>query len=377
MKILIINHEYPPLGGGGGVATRDFAEELAKRHEVHVLTTHSGVLAREETVQGVHLYRVGVLGRRSASTATTVSLVSFFPVALWQGAKIIKRIGLDVINAQFVVPSGLPAAILSRWFKVPLVVSFIGGDVYDPTKGLSPHRHWWLRWVVRWVSEQASICTAISADTRRRAIDIHGVTKEIVVTHLGIRKSDTVGRSGIEWPRGFRLISIGRLIPRKGFEVLLRAISAMPTTGLVIIGEGPSRAKLTRQVKELGVGDRVRLVGGVDDRTKTALLAEADTYVSSAEHEGFGIVFLEAMEQGLPILATDNGGQMDFLVQEENALIVATGDDDHMARAITRISTDDGLRSEMSLNNKKKVENFFIEKVTARFEEVLLRAARG
>jgi len=284
---------------------------------------------------------------------------------------------LDVINAQFVVPSGLPAAILSRWFKVPLVVSFIGGDVYDPTKGLSPHRHWWLRWVVRWVSEQASICTAISADTRRRAIDIHGVTKEIVVTHLGIRKSDTVGRSGIEWPRGFRLISIGRLIPRKGFEVLLRAISAMPTTGLVIICEGPSRAKLTRQVKELGVGDRVRLVGGVDDRTKTALLAEADTYVSSAEHEGFGIVFLEAMEQGLPILATDNGGQMDFLVQEENALIVATGDDDHMARAITRISTDDGLRSEMSLNNKKKVENFFIEKVTARFEEVLLRAARG
>jgi len=372
MKILIVNFEYPPLGGGGGVATSQVAEELARRHEVHVLTTRFGDSAREEKMNGVNIHRVNVMGRNRLSTASLISLVAFAPAAGWRGMILCWGKKFDVINAQFVVPSGVPAVILAKLFRIPFVLSFIGGDIFDPSKGISPHRYAVLRWLIRLIAKQAQARTAISEDTKRRARELHKVRGDIVVTHLGVEKWGNVVSLPETGGRRY-FISVGRLIPRKRYETLLEAWREIECD-LIIVGSGPLEDGLKNRIRVWGLDNKVSLTGFVSEDQKRKLLMGAIGYVSAAEHEGFGIVFLEAMQAGLPIVATDTGGQTDFLSRGENALLARPGDVSALRAAINEILGDDALREKMKDNNKRKVQSFYLERTTADFERVLVRA---
>ena len=233
---------------------------------------------------------------------------------------------------------------------------------------------------MRYIARGATICTAISEDTKKRARELHGVTQEIVVTHLGLEPASvpTVSREELEMPADKPVfVSIGRLIARKGYHDLLEAWRSIPNAHLIILGQGFLQKELERTIVQHDLADRVQLRGYVSETEKLQLLRQADGYVSAAEHEGFGIVFLEAMEAGLAIVATNNGGHTDFLKGGENALLVDVHDVDGLQKKLQQLIDDSALRQRMAETNKEKVKQFYLDKTTAQFENVLTKAYEG
>src|SRR5262249_49574942 len=120
------------------------------------------------------------------------------------------------------------------------------------------------------------------------------------------------------------LVTVGRLIGRKANNQLLLMMSELPEKDirLLILGSGPEEVPLKEEAEKRRLGKRVSFLGQVSESDKFAILSTSDIYVSTSQHEGFGLVYLEAMASGLPIICYNHGGQADFLKDEENGYLV-------------------------------------------------------
>lgn len=382
MRILIINYEFPPLGGGGGVASYQIAKELVARgHDVDVLTSGTRGLATYEIVDGLRIYRVPVVGRTELATASLLSMLSFFPSSLIKGSQILRKERYDILNTHFAIPSGPTGVTLSRLFNTPQVLTIIGGDIYDPTKELSPSSNRLLHVVVRYVLNSSSEIIAISEDIRRRAKTDYHCETDIQVIHYGLSsfKFETRSRAELGIPEGdVVLISIGRLIKRKALDDLLLALSRLEDQRLrlLIIGEGPEETHLRDLTERLGLSLQVDFLGAIWGEPKFQYLAASNIFVLPSVHEGFGLVFLEAMYCGLPVIASSRGGQTDFLRDGETGFLIPVGDVDALAERILRLAGDEALRQRISEFNLNYVERFHIAEVARQYEALFLTVVR-
>ena len=379
MRILFCNYEYPPLGGGGGVVMAALARELARRHEVTVLTSRAKSLAAFETDRGVRVIRVPVFFRTQLSVANFPSMLAYLPMAAMRGFGF-GRGAFDVINTHFAVPSGPVGQLLAAYYRVPNVLSIHGGDLYDPSKKLSPHRHAWLRAAVRKLLLAADAVVGQSRNTVGHVEEIYGVTRQVTLIPLGIERPPTVGavprtEFGLP-PDAFVLVTVGRLVARKNTVQLVRALAAtnLAAAHLMIIGDGPDAPEIRRAADELGIRQRVHLLGQVADARKYRALASADAFASTSQHEGFGLVFLEAMAFGLPVICYDHGGQTDFLTTGRNGHVLPLNDLGAFARAIVDLYENSQRRLAIGRYNRGAVEDFYIDRCAERYEAVFREA---
>ena len=142
MRILVINYEYPPIGGGGGFVTRDILESMAQQgHEVTIITSAYNNLSKQELINGVVVFRVPVFCRTKLETASLPSMLSYVPSSIFKVLCSFKGKKFDIINTHFAIPSGPAGYIIAKILKLPNVLSIHGGDIYDPSKPLSPHKN--------------------------------------------------------------------------------------------------------------------------------------------------------------------------------------------------------------------------------------------
>jgi glycosyltransferase involved in cell wall biosynthesis len=381
MQILFCNYEYPPIGGGGGVVMGAMAAELAHRgHEITVLTSRAFGLPAEEVQDGVRIVRVPVFFRRQLAVANMPSMAAYLPMGFWRGLRLGRKRAFDVINTHFVVPTGPLGDRLAARLGIPNVLSVHGGDLYDPSKPSSPHRHGWLRSAIAGMLRRADAVVAQSRDTSLNVSRIYGVPRPVELIPLGIARPPV----GVRSSRGdygipgdaMVLVTVGRLVPRKSTAQLMQVLAKSPEKNiyLLVVGDGPDTPTITQAAEKHGVSDRVRMLGQVTEREKFAALAAADAFVSTSQHEGFGLVFLEAMSMGLPVVCYDRGGQTDFLATPTTGAVVKLNDTEAFTAAVLDLQRSPGRCEEIRRHNLAVVENFFIDRCARRYEAVFERA---
>lgn len=377
MKILCCNYEYPPLGGGGGVVMAAMARELAKRHEVTVLTSGMKGLPAESNDAGVRVVRVPVLFRRELAVANLPSMAAYLPMGFVRGLQLGRKGAFDVINTHFVVPTGPLGSVLSHTFGIPNVLSVHGGDLYDPSKASSPHRHALLRRSVARMLRKADLVVAQSRDTAGNVRNIYGVDRSVELIPLGIERPPAApgaSRSEFDLPAdAFVMVSAGRLVARKANSQLIELLARLPDAFLVLIGDGPDAEPLQRQAHELGVQERLRMLGYVPEDKKYRALACADLFVSTSQHEGFGLVFLEAMAFGLPIVCYNRGGQTDFLTTPHTGFVAALNDLAGFTAAVAELRAASERRDTIRRHNRTLVERYFIDRCAESYERLFER----
>ena len=165
-------------------------------------------------------------------------------------------------------------------------------------------------------------------------------------------------------------MTVGRLVARKGLDRLLKVIAKInnPKVHLFVVGSGPQYEPLLAQAQELSIIGQIHLLGQVDDVEKQETLKMSDIYVSTSQHEGFGIVYLEAMTADLPVVCYDYGGQTDFLSSDETGYVVKLNDEAAFLRACNTLIEQPDLRQQMAKHNQEVVESFYIENCAGEYE---------
>jgi glycosyltransferase involved in cell wall biosynthesis len=257
--------------------------------------------------------------------------------------------------------------------------------VYDPSKRLSPHCTPLLHATVKKLLADSDRVVGMSSDIVARAVAYYGVTRQIDMVPHGIQQPLFAPKTRADLgypPDAILLTTVGRLIPRKAVHELLAIVRDVPNpkVHLVIIGDGPERPKLEALAQSWQVTDRVHFLGNISDEAKFQMLNIADIYLSSTQHEGFGLVFLEAMAVGLPIVSYDNGGQVDFLVDEQTGFLVKLGDHQSLAQRTQTLIDNGALRQRIGQFNRQHVEDYYIASCGRKYQvlyDALVRAPRG
>lgn len=228
----------------------------------------------------------------------------------------------DVIDASFFFPDGVAAVDLGRTFGVPVSIKARGADIHHWGRAPATAEQ-----VLR-AGMEADGLLAVAGSMRddMEALGMDGTKIRVHRTGVDLDRFAPRDRAaakaalGVEGPL---VASIGALIPRKGHEIAIDAVAALPGVRLMIAGEGPERPKLVAQIARLGVGDRVTLLGSVAHGELPGLLAAADVMALASSSEGLANAWVEALASGTPVVIPDAGGARELVTAPEHGRIVA------------------------------------------------------
>jgi glycosyltransferase involved in cell wall biosynthesis len=291
------------------------------------------------------------------------------------GKKLFRTGRYDVINTHFALPTGPVGDALARFARVPNVLSLHGGDLYDPSKWLSPHRHWGLRLWVRRLLRRADAVVGNSRNTMDNMRRLYTPELQGVHIPLGIRRPEAgtaVRRDYGCQESDVLLVTVGRLIPRKALDQLIGVIAALGDSKvrLLIMGTGPQEQALKEAVRTRRLTGQVLFLGHVPEAEKFSILRMCDVYVTTSQHEGFGLVFLEAMACGLPVICYAHGGQTDFLRDAETGYLIPLNDVSLFRERCRRLIDNLSLRQTISAHNKEVVEGYYIDNCARKYEKL-------
>ncbi|MBZ0268801.1 glycosyltransferase family 4 protein [bacterium] len=367
LRLLVLNYEYPPLGGGASPVTGAICRELAARgHHVDVVTMAYRSLPREETIGTLRILRIPCL-RAHRHICRSYELATWVVSALVAASRLAGRGNYDVVHAHFFFPSAIVAWWLKRRYGLPYVVTSHGSDVpaYNPDRFRALHVL--LRPVWRAVVRGADLVISPSRSLSRLIDAALGAPYPLEIVPNGIER-DWIAPGPDDRAN---ILLVSRLFERKGMQYLLRALARGPLARPVhIVGDGPYREPLEKLARS--VPDPVTFHGWLEPGSPPMLdlYRCASIFVFPSVSENFPISLLEAMFAGTAVVASDLESCREVL--GDTAEYFPPGDDEALRKILERLVADPEACRDMGRRARQRVlDHFTWDQVGAQYEEHL------
>jgi len=372
MRILIINYEYPPLGGGSSTATAEMAAWAARAgHNVAVLTARFAHLPRQQHVDGYTVTRIPAI-RLCTYKCTVPEMLSFIASAIPQSLSLTSRFKPNIVWAVNGIPSGPPALALKKLRGIPYLLLLRDGEVPGFLREKLALYHRFAMPLTRSLWRNAAAVTTNSEGLRELALrttpdlDIHVVPNAV--------DTEKFHPSHLPPDKGYlQVVFLGRLSPQKGVEHLLHALARLPhevmsRVRLKIYGDGPERTALVRLTNDLALWRFVSFGGWVKRRDVPEVLRSANIYVLPSLYEGMPNALLEAMSTGLAVIATNVAGSQELIRDGKNGVLVPPRDPQALQDALLRLLESEKLRQRLAKAARESVvRNLSWEAVTQQY----------
>lgn len=275
---------------------------------------------REETRNGIRVLHpryplIPKVGMTSAPFLMTMTVLPVLRTLLKRGYN------FDVIDAHYFYPDGVAAAMLGKCLGKPVVVTARGSDINLIANFILSRRL--IVWAGRASARVVTVCEALREDLVRLGIGSeHILTLRNGVDLDRFRPLDRpAARAALKLP-GFTLLSVGALVPLKGHDIVIKALTKLSDAQLVIIGEGPERKNLQSLAQDIGVANRVKFLGALPQPELRSYYGAADVLVLASSREGWANVLLESMACGTPVVASAVSGTPEVVAACEAGVLM-------------------------------------------------------
>lgn len=380
MKILITSGIFAPDIGGPASYAAGLARHISKKHEVTVIT-YSPVRRfagdKELPFKVVRVWKIFPKGIRHLVYLLTTLRLS---------AK------NDIVYALNAVSAGVPALLAAKIKHKKFFVKIVGDYAWEMSMNSGEHHrindfqqiehtgktgiiHRLQKWVcmnATGIIVPSSYLAGLVRGWGVPADKIKVIYNGVDFKSAGMPKKEARMKIGIS---GNILLSVGRLVPWKGFRMLIKVMPQLLQINqffrLVIVGKGPELTVLQTMIKNLGLERKVFLVGSKNHAELAVYLAAADIFILNTGYEGFSHQILEAMAAGVPIITTAVGGNKEVIEQSENGFMIKYNDEFNLVEAIKGLWEMEDLREKFIKEGLKTAKKYTMEKMYSETIKIL------
>ena len=349
MKIAMVG-QFPPHVGGVGVHIHTLSKRLVELgHEVYVITyPHKDI----EDIDGIH-----VIGTKGINIPGVRGL-TFKKSAKKELKRLLEKEDIDIIHGHYLFPAGAAAVEVGKEYGIKTYVTAHGSDMFEVYK-----KQPFMRSTIKNVLKNADCVLAVSNALKHEIIatGVKGIANKTKLSWNSVDINKFSNRENDSFKNEYRLFDkpivlfIGNLIKRKNVESLIEAKKiANSNYYLVIVGDGPLFKKLKKKVDEENVRD-VIFTGSRNDVEN--IIPSADILVLPSFSESFGLVLIEALACGKPVIGSDVGG-ISEIINDDVGLLINPNKVSSIAKAIDSLINDESYRYSLSLNARSRAKNF-------------------
>ena len=308
MRILILNYEYPPIGGGGGrLAAKVGAGLVTRGHQVLMLTAGMAHLPVKSHEHGMEILRLRAFRKRE-DTCSVPEMALWVLAAIPAAIAEVRRWKPDVIHAHFAVPTGAVAWAANKLTGIPYVLTAHLGDVPGGVSEQTGNLFRWIKPFTVPIWKDAAATTAVSSFVAKLAQKAYGILPQVILNGMEIPPPPT-----LEAHEPTRLLMVGRMSVQKNPLLTIQALALLKDLNwrCMMIGDGPLLAEVKTEADRLGISDKIDFMGWASANEVSEAMKGSDILLIPSLSEGLPMVAVEALAHGLALVGSRIGGLAD------------------------------------------------------------------